>query len=93
MCVEGWWGGGSLRAGTWRRAGWGRRRRAEGSWARQGLVWGYDSRGKHDCFGEFSTAFEEMQKAFGENQVSGPSLPCLWASRKRWPWGGLSQKL
>ncbi|XP_073884174.1 copine-7 isoform X3 [Macaca fascicularis] len=35
------------------------------------LVWDYDSRGKHDFIGEFTTTFEEMQKVFREGQVRG----------------------
>ena len=34
------------------------------------LVWDYDSRGKHDFIGDFTTTFAEMQKAFEEEQVS-----------------------
>ncbi|EDL11710.1 copine VII, partial [Mus musculus] len=32
------------------------------------LVWDYDSRGKHDFIGDFTTTFAEMQKAFEEEQ-------------------------
>lgn len=64
------WGGGGPAAGA--QAG----RPAEGAWAPQCLVWDHDSRGKHDFIGEFSTTFEEMQKAFREHQVSrAPSSP------------------
>uniref|UniRef100_A0A8C9BJX2 C2 domain-containing protein n=1 Tax=Phocoena sinus TaxID=42100 RepID=A0A8C9BJX2_PHOSS len=34
----------------------------------KGLVWDYDSRGKHDVIAEFSTTFVEMQNAFREDQ-------------------------
>lgn len=89
---EGWWEGGGLAAGAWRHPGWGpqRGRRAEGSRGPQGLVWGYDSRGKHDFIAEFSTTLVEMQNAFREDQVragrarlsprmrwgAGPALGC-----------------
>lgn len=81
---EAWWGGGGLPAVPWRRPGLGpqKGRRAE-SRALQGLVWDYDSRGKHDFIGEFSTTFEEMQKAFREDQVSRP-VP--QNALGRWPW-------
>lgn len=31
-------------------------------------MWDYDSRGKHDFIGDFTTTFAEMQKAFEEEQ-------------------------
>nr|XP_034378989.1 copine-7 isoform X2 [Arvicanthis niloticus] len=33
------------------------------------LVWDYDSRGKHDFIGDFTTTFAEMQKAFEGEQL------------------------
>lgn len=42
--------------------------------APQCLVWDYDSRGKHDFIGDFTTTFAEMQKAFEEEQVSCPPI-------------------
>ncbi|XP_077842999.1 copine-7 isoform X3 [Macaca mulatta] len=42
------------------------------------LVWDYDSRGKHDFIGEFTTTFEEMQKVFREGQVRGPFREGQW---------------
>ncbi|XP_022438591.1 copine-7-like [Delphinapterus leucas] len=55
-----------------------------------GLVWDYDSCGKHDFIAEFSTTFVEMQNALREDQVragrarlsprmrwgAGPALGC-----------------
>ncbi|XP_078295290.1 copine-7 isoform X4 [Panthera onca] len=47
------------------------------------LVWDHDSRGKHDFIGEFSTTFEEMQKAFGEDQAQWDCVNAKYRQRKR----------
>uniref|UniRef100_A0ABI7VQV4 C2 domain-containing protein n=1 Tax=Felis catus TaxID=9685 RepID=A0ABI7VQV4_FELCA len=47
------------------------------------LVWDHDSRGKHDFIGEFSTTFEEMQKAFGEDQAQWDCVNAKYRQKKR----------
>uniref|UniRef100_M3Y7J6 Copine-7 n=1 Tax=Mustela putorius furo TaxID=9669 RepID=M3Y7J6_MUSPF len=47
------------------------------------LVWDHDSRGKHDFIGEFSTTFEEMQKAFREHQAQWDCVNAKYKQKKR----------
>ncbi|KAM9046596.1 LOW QUALITY PROTEIN: copine-7 [Megaptera novaeangliae] len=46
------------------------------------LVWDYDSRGKHDFIGEFSTTFAEMQNAFGEDQAQWDYVSLKYTQKK-----------
>ncbi|XP_012891110.1 PREDICTED: copine-7 [Dipodomys ordii] len=47
------------------------------------LVWDYDSRGKHDFIGDFTTTFAEMQKAFQENQAQWECVNAKYRQKKR----------
>uniref|UniRef100_K7GEN1 Copine 7 n=1 Tax=Pelodiscus sinensis TaxID=13735 RepID=K7GEN1_PELSI len=49
----------------------------------RGVVFDYDSRGKHDFIGEFYTTFEEMQKATGENKVQWDCMNPKYKLKKR----------
>lgn len=43
----------------------------------QCIVWDWDSNGKHDFIGEFSSTFKEMRGAMEGRQVSGNHLSNL----------------
>ncbi|XP_028696726.2 copine-7 [Macaca thibetana thibetana] len=47
------------------------------------LVWDYDSRGKHDFIGEFTTTFEEMQKVFREGQAQWDCVNPKYKQKRR----------
>ncbi|XP_028608877.1 copine-7 isoform X2 [Grammomys surdaster] len=47
------------------------------------LVWDYDSRGKHDFIGDFTTTFAEMQKAFEEEQAQWDCVNAKYKQKKR----------
>uniref|UniRef100_A0A8C9BTN7 C2 domain-containing protein n=1 Tax=Phocoena sinus TaxID=42100 RepID=A0A8C9BTN7_PHOSS len=49
----------------------------------KGLVWDYDSRGKHDVIAEFSTTFVEMQNAFREDQAQWDCVNLKYTQEKR----------
>uniref|UniRef100_A0A8D0GR17 Copine 7 n=1 Tax=Sphenodon punctatus TaxID=8508 RepID=A0A8D0GR17_SPHPU len=49
----------------------------------RGVVFDYDSRGKHDFIGEFYTTFEEMQKAIGGNKVGWECMNPKYKIKKR----------
>lgn len=50
----------------------------------QCIVWDWDSNGKHDFIGEFSSTFKEMRGAMEGRQVSGNrsnlNMEALWSS-------------
>uniref|UniRef100_A0A2K6LN00 Copine 7 n=1 Tax=Rhinopithecus bieti TaxID=61621 RepID=A0A2K6LN00_RHIBE len=47
------------------------------------LVWDYDSRGKHDFIGEFTTTFAEMQKVFREGQAQWDCVNPKYKQKRR----------
>ncbi|XP_004600855.1 copine-7 isoform X1 [Sorex araneus] len=47
------------------------------------LVWDYDSRGKHDFIGEFTTTFEEMHQAFQGGQAQWGCVNPKYKQKKR----------
>ncbi|XP_045044377.2 copine-7 isoform X1 [Desmodus rotundus] len=49
----------------------------------KGLVWDHDARGKHDFIGEFTTTFEEMQRAFKGGQAQWECVNTKYKQRKR----------